>query len=331
MDRSLGLLARRFGFWQMAAAVGLWTAIGCAGPAQKLPERNVRVGASRQAVPKAEVAKPSSAVEPAKADGLLDLDASASAGSTQREEGRGVLTIGGELEQDGHRLSLQLISEARFSGTTQVLEVVGGRATKMRTTYEKLEVTIEIRATMDGQEQVNKMPSSTLPLQGEVVISELRGDFYHRRLESGSPTPEQAEMLKEPRPVITQYAGKPVAVGATWRLNGDALEAMAGGLLDKVTGPATGRLVSVAPCGEHNCAQVAFGGEVHGELPIGLLPDGLQWQMEGLCQRDVTSNVDVACHTAGPLSGRMQLGPGAEIEATGSLQFDWQERSVQAP
>ena len=267
----------------------------------------------------------------AKSDGLYDLDAAAAPGSTQREDGRGVLTIGGELEHDGHRLSLHLTSEARFSGTTQVLEVVGGRATKLRTTYDKLEVTMEVRATMDGQEQVNQMPSSTLPLQGETVISELRGDFYHRRLESGAPTAEQAEMLKEPRPAITQYAGKPVAVGAMWGMNSDALEAMAGGLLDKVTGPATGRLVSVAACGEHTCAQVAFGGEVRGELPIGLLPDGLQWQMQGLCQRDLTRQVDTACHTGGPLSGRMQLGPGAEIEATGSLQFDWQERPVPTP
>lgn len=304
---------------------------GCSGPAQKTAERNVRVGVSRS--PSVKAATPPSSPEQGVAlrDRAFDLDASAAAGSTQREEGRGVLTIGGELEHDGHHLSLHLTSEARFAGTTQVLEVVGGRATKLRTTYDKLEVTMEVRATMDGQEQVNRMPSSTLPLQGETVISELKGEFYHRRLESGSPTAEQAEMLKEPRPIITQYAGKPVAVGASWALSGEALEAMAGGLLDKVAGPATGRLVSIAACGDHTCAQVAFGGEVRGELPLGLIPDGLQWQMEGLCQRDVTRNVDTACHSGGPLSGRMQLGPGAEIDATGSLQFDWQERPVGTP
>ena len=302
----------------------------CAGPERKVTDRNVRVGPSRKAVEKVDVVPAPAGVAPA-LDRPFDLDAPAAAGSTQREDGHGILSIGGELEHDGHHLALQLTSEAVFSGTTQVLEVVGGRATKLRTTYDKLEVTMQVRATMDGQEQVNRMPSQTLPLQGETVLSELRGDFYHRRLESGAPTAEQAEMLKEPRPVITQYAGRPVSVGATWDVSTDALEAMAGGLLDKVTGPATGRLVTVSPCGEHTCAQVSFAGDVRGELPIGLIPDGLHWRMEGKCQRDVTRNLDLACHSSGPLSGRLQLGPGAEIEATGSLQFDWRERAVETP
>jgi hypothetical protein len=292
-------------------------------------ERNVRVGASRAAP--GTKAKGSSAAGEAKGAGelLYDLEAVPAAGSSQREDGRGTLTLSASIDRDGHSLGLTITSQALFSGTTEILEVRDGRAAKMRTTYDKLQISMELRAVIDGQERVQQLPSSALPLQGEVVISELKGDFYHRRLESGAPTAEQAEMLKEPRPVITQYAGKPVGVGATWTLQGEALQALAGGMLSDPTGRVTGRLVQVQPCDSHSCGLVTFSGQLRGELPIGVVPDGLQWQMEGSCRRDLTRSIDAACHTGGPLTGRMQLDADVAMDAEGTLEFDWQERGTE--
>jgi hypothetical protein len=70
---------------------------------------------------------------------------------------------------------------------------------------------------------------------------------------------------------------------------------------------------------------------MRGELPIGVIPDGLQWQMEGNCRRDLTRSIDAACHTSGPLTGRMQLDADVVMDAEGSLEFDWQERGTESP
>jgi hypothetical protein len=312
------------------ALPGLLLLTTCSAPTPRPEvERNVRVGASRAAPG----TKAGAAVPEARAGSevLYDLEAVPAAGSSQREDGRGTLTLSASIDRDGHSLGLTITSQALFSGTTEILEVRDGRAAKMRTTYDKLQISMELRAVIDGQERVQQLPSSALPLQGEVVISELKGDFYHRRLESGAPTPEQAEMLKEPRPVISQYAGKPVSVGATWTLQGEALQALAGGMLSDPTGRVSGRLVQVQPCGSHNCGLITFSGQMRGELPIGVIPDGLQWQMEGNCRRDLTRSIDAACHTSGPLTGRMQLDADVVMDAEGSLEFDWQERGTESP
>lgn len=314
----------------LLSALALLAACSAPAPRQSV-ERNVRVGASRQAgAPKASAAAPRAEAGGAP-DAVYDLDAVPQVGSAQREDGRGTLTLTAATEQDGHSLRLTITSQALFSGTTEILQVRDGRAAKLRTTYDKLQLSLELRVEIDGQEQVQQLPASALPLQGEVVISELVGDVYHRRLESGAPNAEQAELLKEPRPAVTQYAGKPVQVGASWTLSDEALQAMAGGMLSETRGRASGRLLQVLPCGSHQCAEVSFSGDLRGELPIGVLPDGLNWQMQGSCRRDLSRAIDAACHTSGPLSGRIQLGPGAEMDTQGSLEFDWQERGVEGP
>lgn len=316
----------------LLASVAVLTA--CSGSPKADSERNVRTGPARVArepVPQPLPGTVSSGAAAQRPDGgaiepgkfyLTGLD---QVGTTVRQVATGKLEFHAGMETDGHTISLDIALSMTAAQTTETLAVTEGSATKMRETIERMRAAMQVRAELDGQRHDKSQPTLVLPLEGAVLIAERQGDLWLRRLESGTPTPDQEKLLADSVPVTEFYPREGIAVGHSWQLPTNALRIMAGGFLQDTQGQATAKLTDVVPCGKHTCAVVTFAGEVAGTVAGGVNTGTMRWQLRGECKHDLVTGADVQCQFGGPIEGQMALAGNDQAQVQGLLEFTAKE------
>ncbi len=219
----------------------------------------------------------------------------------------------------------QPVAQGQFTAQTmldlsrKVLAVENGDVVAWEITVRTEDDLTQI--TMAGSTQ--EVPDNSA-LDGQVVLYERQGEDWRARLAAGEPTPAQQEDLDAfvDRHNRTDYPAEPIAVGESWPLPSEQMQAMF--RLEEVRsfdGQATGTLVAVEAEGTRALidwrmkAQVVMADEGGNEVEMIL-------ELTGRAVRDLIHFIDVESSAAGTFSMKGPAGPML-MQLEGPVSFEY--------